>query len=190
MTTTAMFALTWAALLGSVALTLRMAAKLRFALDPFRHQPDDLALPEGMPAPPFSAVTLDGAVLDSDDYADRAFTLVFVSHHCPSCREHLPHIPALWRLAESAASELVMVVFDEESGSRAQTERLVAEHAIPAMTVLASADHPLRELYNPRQATPLYCHVESGVVRGSGPLGSQGWQELVRGWQASAVGVR
>ncbi|MEW9552464.1 peroxiredoxin family protein [Nonomuraea sp. NPDC050783] len=190
MTTTTMFALTWAALLGLAALTLRMAAKLRFALDPFRHQPDDLTLPDGAAAPPFSAVTLDGTVLDSDDYADRALTLVFVSHHCPSCREHLPHMGALWRLAGSAGSELVMVVFDEESGSRDEAERLVAEHSVPAATVLAAAGHPLRELYNPRQATPLYCHVESGVVRGGGPLGSQGWQELVRGWQASAVGAR
>ncbi|TDC10541.1 redoxin domain-containing protein [Nonomuraea longispora] len=190
MTTTTMFALTWAVLLGSVALTLFMAAKLRFVLDPFRHQPADLGLPEGASAPAFSASTLDGAVLDTEDYAERAFTLVFVSHHCPSCREHLPHMKALWSLAASAGSELVMVVFDEESGSRAEAERMVAEHAVPARTVLAAPGHPLRELYNPRQATPLYCHVESGVVRGSGPLGSQGWQNLVRGWQADVVGAR
>ncbi|MFF0312046.1 peroxiredoxin family protein [Streptosporangium sp. NPDC004379] len=190
MTTTAMFALTWAALLGSVTLTLRMAAKLRYALDPFRHQPADLTLPEGASAPPFSALTLDGAVVDTQDYAERALTLVFVSTHCPSCREHLPHMRVLWRLAESAGSELVMVVLDEESGSRAEAERLVAEHAIPARTVLAAADHPLRERYNPRQATPLYCHVESGVVRSSGPLGSEGWQKLVRGWQSNTVGAR
>ncbi len=79
-----------------------------------------------------------------------------------------------------------MVVFDQGAGTRQKVERMLEEFEIKADTFIASSDHPLRLAYNPKRATPYFCHIERGRIGATGGVGTEAWQALVRKWQNRA----
>jgi hypothetical protein len=184
MTTTGMFILVWVVVLANLLLTVRLVGRLRFVLDPFRTPPPVPTPPVGLPAPPFAAETLQGEPVVLSDYAQRSLTLVYISHHCPSCRSHLPTVNGVSSLARDAGGEVMLAVFGEDSQSREATRMLVDEFEVEAKVILVAADNPLQRTYNPRKATPFFCHIDRGVLRATGSVGAEAWQALVRQWRA------
>lgn len=194
-----MFVLVWSVLLANVLVTLRLVRLLRPhlpatesaagepATDPVAAVPFPAT---GAPAPPFAAASLDGAAVGVPGVADRDLVLLFVSPHCSGCRDLMPTIAATFSVAQRAGCDLVLVAFSDEPSVPAELPPLLTRHRVPAPLVLVPGDHSLRRDYNPRAATPAFCHLGRGLVLAAGPVGSAEWNRLQADWRLAAAADR
>ncbi|GAA2042911.1 hypothetical protein GCM10009839_52360 [Catenulispora yoronensis] len=171
--------------LGNSLLILRLAGRLRFLLDPVKYPLRVPSLPVGRPAPAFSAEALDGGVVDSSRYLGSTVTLIFISDHCAGCRRYLPLLGEWRDLARGTGGELLAAAFLENDKTTSGLARLVRQYDIPCGVLLIPRDHPLHA-YNPRKSTPFFYHLDRGVVRARGLVGTGDWEALVETWSGAA----
>jgi thiol-disulfide isomerase/thioredoxin len=183
----------WAVTAANLLLTLRVVRWLR-AMEDARKRSEQsqhagsLLLP-GTPAPNFRAKTLSGEPVRLADYVGRKVAFVFVSPHCGGCRQELPMLNRLGRLAAQRAGVELTLVSDVGA---AETRRWLqsvrdddgVEVDLPVLIAPYSSSN-LLVTYNPSGLLPSYCFVdEEGIVQAAEPLGKGEWPRLQREWTA------
>jgi hypothetical protein len=185
----------WAVTAANLLLTLRVVRWLR-ALEDARKLSEQRenagSLPPGRPAPDFRAKTLSGEPVRLADYVGRKVAFVFVSPHCGPCRQRLPMLNRLGRLAaQRAGVELTLV---SDSGA-AETRRWLqsvqkdngVEIELPVLIAPYSSSN-LLTTYNPSGLLPSYCFVDDeGIVQAADPLDKGEWLRLQQEWTAPST---
>jgi thiol-disulfide isomerase/thioredoxin len=117
----------------------------------------------GSPAPPFTALTSTGALLDTTDLAGGNYLLAFLSSDCPGC---LTAVPGLVGYANQPGnSQRLVTVIVGESQRRPELEQLLA----PVATVICEpAAGPIAAAYR-ITGFPSYLLIsETGTVLAHG----------------------
>jgi len=137
----------------------------------------------GQEAPPYTAETLDGEVVSSSIYADRAVALLVVSPGCQPCRDAIPSYEALHTKAKSVGVDLALVSI----GDVHQTRELFDNVDTHLPLLIASKSYnAFAEDYN-IDKTPFYCLINrQGKVAACGLPGTKGseWRALEQMWSA------
>lgn len=130
--------------------------------------PSARGLPEGAPAPHFTAQTLDGKTVTLQHYLGKQAVFVFFSAHCQPCQELLPHLEALKQGAMQANVNLILV----SSNKLRDTRLYIKQKHISLPTLIApQASNTFISDYKSTM-TPSYCHLDergrvlsAGIVR-------------------------
>jgi hypothetical protein len=150
-----------------VAINFQLSIKL---LGMIRALPqDEQVLPLGLPLPATQGRRLsDGATL-SLPIAERPLALLFLSSKCPKCKEKLPQLRAMLRLAGEAGVDLVLPSLEPAWRLR----RFVGSELAPHALLLDKASY---KALNPMLQTPNYAFVgASGEVEATGMIGDDNW---------------
>lgn len=130
----------------------------------------------GLPAPDFSAVTLDGSTITLSEYRGKYVLLDFWHTRCGPCIEDIPDLIALHQKFEE---DLVLIGVSNDQDRRAVTE-LVRQHGMPWIQVIDPLDNcsKVRHMYDV-SSWPSYVLVdrEGNVVRTN-----NGYDRLERVW--------
>lgn len=140
-------------------------------------------LSPGAAAPPFTARSADGELVDSERATGGTFTLVYLSEDCPTCRSALPALGAAAFRAEQAGARLFLVTFREHARTAETMRALLREHGVTTPLLVVPPKHPLGATYNPNRQTPYFCDVRDGTVTSVGSLGSPSWRQTVDAWR-------
>jgi peroxiredoxin len=129
-------------------------------------------------APFFSAVTIKGVEVTSNDYSDKSIVLIFVSTSCDACRERLPEIEKELPIAQEAGIEFIYVCNDEMEIARNYFEGVNINSDV--LVVPRSDNVFTREYKIP--GTPYYYWINNkGIVKANDFFDSS-WPSLVKQW--------
>ncbi len=199
MNPTTALALTWAAILFNVVLTLQLARRLRVGAPPPRPPASQagpapasqvpvppLRLAEaGMPAVDFSVTTVDGDMFGVPGPGEPPLTVVYLSDHCASCRANFPRVRGVGDLARRAGEHVLLAFIEDSPETRASSVGLAAEFDFGLPLAVVPPGHPLLSAYNASEATPAFVRMHEGAVIGSGVVGSQTWDAMIKTWRAN-----
>jgi signal peptidase I len=153
---------------GVVIMKLARSAQVSPSMVPIRRAPPKWGLPVGRVAPAFSASTLEGPTVTSQQYRGQALLLFFFfAHPSPPMPSLLSRFEAIARRAAEAGVAVLFV-----SASRLEeTRRFAHEMRISRPLLLAPrAQNTLLHDFEV-EGMPCYCLVDqAGIVRASGLL--------------------
>lgn len=105
---------------------------------------------EGRAAPSFSARTLDGKPLRSNDLKGRPMVIDFWATWCGPCRASMPHLDALQSQFEEQGLVVIGFSVDEDAPQRVRAYA----NKLGVRFSLAMADERLLDLYGPIRQIP------------------------------------
>jgi peroxiredoxin len=114
----------------------------------------------GQDAPAFVATTLDGKVFDLSALKGKVVIVNFWATWCPSCREEMPELEALWRRYRNQGLEVLAVSADSRH-ARGAVDQVMRYFSFPAAVMDAITKNDLVTL----SAVPLTFLIDkSGKV--------------------------
>jgi peroxiredoxin len=128
-------------------------------------------LQPGMPAPPFTGATLDGAEFSSASLRGTPYLLVFWASWCARCVTEVPDLRAAVESMKQRGRpfEIVAVALDDHADHFADTARDIG---MPGVLIKPESgfEHPAARLYNVQSLPTWYLVDAGGVIRARDPI--------------------
>jgi peroxiredoxin len=129
-----------------------------FALISVHEARADVAV--GQDATAFVATTLDGKKFDLSSLKGKVVLLNFWATWCPSCRDEMPELEAIWRRFRNQGLE-VLAVSADNARSRGMVRQVMQYFSFPAAMREAIVQN---ELFTPSQVPMTYVIDKAGKV--------------------------